>query len=78
MLISALGDAVDPAVCLGRLLVDFGVLALKKDKISTVSESGIPRIRHHTLPLSSGGPSRSSNCTFTHNYRGNAPDSHLS
>ena len=44
MLVSAVGDTVDPVVCAGGLLVDFGVLTLKKDKISTVSESGIPRI----------------------------------
>ena len=42
MLVSAVGDTVDPVV--GGLLVDLGVLTLKKDKISTVSESGIPRI----------------------------------
>jgi Protein of unknown function (DUF1688) len=40
---SALRDAVD-LMCIGGLLVDFGVLTLKKDKISTVSELGIPRI----------------------------------
>ena len=44
MLASALGDAVDPVSCVGGLLVDFGVLTLKKDKISTVSQSGIPCI----------------------------------
>jgi hypothetical protein len=43
VVLSALGDAVDP-MCVGGLLVDFGVLTLKKDKISTVSESGIPCI----------------------------------
>ena len=41
---SAFGEAADPIVCVGGLLVDFGVLTLKKDKFSTVSESGIPRI----------------------------------
>jgi hypothetical protein len=44
MVSSALGNAVDMAECVGGLLVDFGVLTLKKDKIGTVSESGIPRI----------------------------------
>ena len=44
MLVFVPGDAADPAICVGGLLVDFGVLTLKKDKISTVSESGIPRI----------------------------------
>ena len=44
MPVSVLGDAVDPVLCVGGLLVDFGVLTLKKDKISIVSESGIPRI----------------------------------
>ena len=44
MVASAFGNAVDPVVCVGGLLVDFGVLTLKKDKISTVSDSGIPRI----------------------------------
>ena len=41
---SAFGEIVDPAACIGGLLVDFGVLTLKKDKFGTVSESGIPRI----------------------------------
>jgi len=43
MVAFALGDAAD-LVFVGGLLVDFGVLTLKKDRISTVSESGIPRI----------------------------------
>jgi hypothetical protein len=44
MVPSALGNAVGLVECVGGLLVDFGVLTLKKDKIGTVSESGIPRI----------------------------------
>lgn len=41
---SAFREVVDPVVCVGGLLVDLGVLTLKKDKISTVSESGIPHV----------------------------------
>ena len=44
MVNSSFGEVVDPVVCVGGLLVDFGVLTLKKDKFTTVSESGVPRI----------------------------------
>ena len=36
MMAFALGDAVGPVVCVDGLLVDFGGLTLKKEKISTV------------------------------------------